>query len=141
MIAARYLFDTSALVRVLRDARARAGWEQQIEAGLVATCPLVELEFLHTARSKVDRDQLVELIGAAFTSLPVPDEVFRRAFEMQDALTAAGTHRSAGTVDLLLAATAELADLTLVHYDHDFEQIAEVTGQPVAWLAPPGSIS
>lgn len=56
-------------------------------------------------------------------------------------MTARGTHRSAGPVDLLLAATAESSDLTLVHYDHDFDAIVKVTDQPTAWVAAPGSIT
>ncbi len=62
MSVVRYLVDTSALVRLLRSDEARAGWEELITAGLVATCPIVELEFLRTARSKADRDELSELL-------------------------------------------------------------------------------
>lgn len=118
----------------------RAGWEQQITAGLLAVCPIVELEVLYAARSKADREELLDLLGTAFVWVPVPDRAFTRAAEVQSALTARGTHRSAGVVDLLVAAAAELHGLTLLHYDHDFDQIATVTGQPVAWLAAPGSI-
>ncbi|MER7003615.1 PIN domain-containing protein [Dactylosporangium sp. NPDC000555] len=71
----------------------------------------------------------------------MPERVFSRAAEVQAAMTARGTHRSAGAVDLLLAATAELSSLTLVHYDHDFDEVAKVTGQPTIWIAPPGSIT
>ncbi|MFY1597512.1 PIN domain-containing protein [Micromonospora sp. WMMD737] len=63
-----------------------------------------------------------------------------RAAEIQRQPTARGTHRSAGAVDLLIAATAKYQDLSLLHYDRDFDQIAEVTGQPVRWLAPAGTI-
>ncbi|MGH3683393.1 MAG: PIN domain nuclease [Natronosporangium sp.] len=132
--------DTSALVRLLRDPRVRAGWEQQITAGLLAVCPIVELEVLYAARSKADREELLDLLGTAFVWVPVPDRAFTRAAEVQSALTARGTHRSAGVVDLLVAAAAELHGLTLLHYDHDFDQIATVTGQPAVWLAAPGSI-
>lgn len=118
----------------------RAGWEQQITAGLLAVCPIVELEVLYAARSKADREELLDLLGTAFVWVPVPDRAFTRAAEVQSALTARGTHRSAGVVDLLVAAAAELHGLTLLHYDHDFDQIATVTGQPAVWLAAPGSI-
>lgn len=37
--------------------------------------------------------------------------------------------------DLIIAATAELAGLTVLHLDKDFEIIAEVTGQPTERLA------
>jgi hypothetical protein len=43
-------------------------------------------------------------------------------------------------VDLLVAATAEAHGLTLLHYDADFQTIAEVTGQPVRWVAGPGAV-
>ncbi|HVQ89936.1 MAG TPA: PIN domain nuclease [Mycobacteriales bacterium] len=138
MTLARYLVDTSALVRLLRDESQRARWEQQITAGLVAVCPIVELEILYTARSKSDRDELVELLHAAFVWVPMPDRVFERSAEIQSGLTARGTHRSAGAVDLLVAAAAELHALVLLHYDRDFDQVGEVTGQPTLWLAEPG---
>jgi hypothetical protein len=60
---------------------------------------------------------------------------------IQAAMTARGTHRSAGAADLLLAATAELSGLTLVHYDHDFDEVTKVTGRRTMWVAPPGSIT
>lgn len=140
MIPARYLFDTSALVRLLRNADVRAAWEQQVSAGLVAICPVVELEFLFTARSKQDRSELVGLLHTTFTWADMPERAFDRAAEVQDRLTDRGAHRSAGMVDLLVAACAELSRLTLVHYDRDFLQVAAVTDQPVAWIAPPGSV-
>lgn len=49
-------------------------------------------------------------------------------------------HRSAGAVDLLVAATAELRGLTVLHYGNDFETIASVTGRPTRWLMPQGSL-
>jgi predicted nucleic acid-binding protein len=135
---ARYLVDTSALVRLLRAGPVRARWAEQITAGLVAICPIVELEILYTARSKADRDELAELLRAAFVWVPMPDRVFERAAEIQAGLTARGTHRSAGAVDLLVAAAAELHSLVLLHYDRDFDQLAEVSGQGTIWAAEPG---
>jgi predicted nucleic acid-binding protein len=71
----------------------------------------------------------------------MPDRVFVHAADVQAALTMRGKHRSAGAVDLLIAATAELHTLTLVHYDRDFDQITNITGAPAVWLAPAGSIN
>ena len=62
------------------------------------------------------------------------------SFEVQRILTEHGEHRSAGPVDLMVAACAELSGLTLLHYDRDFETIAKHTGQSTSWLAPPGSL-
>ena len=141
MPVAHYLVDTSALVRLLRSRLVRTRWEEQIAAGLVAICPIVELELLHTARSKGDREELVELLRTAFVWIPMPDRVFDRGAEIQAALTARGTHRSAGAVDLLVAVTAESHGLALLHYDRDFERVGDVTGQATQWLAEPGSLT
>ncbi|MCX4387450.1 PIN domain nuclease [Micromonospora peucetia] len=140
MSLADYLVDTSALVRLLRDPDTQARWEQPLTAGLLAVCPLVELEFLYSARSLADRRSLGDQLRAAFNWVGMPDRIYERAAEIQDELTARGTHRSAGAVDLLIAATAEYQGLSLLHYDRDFDQISEVTGQPVRWLAPAGTI-
>ena len=56
------------------------------------------------------------------------------------ALVERGQHRSVGVADLLLAATAEIERLTVLHYDADFDLIAEITGQPTEWIVPRGSI-
>jgi hypothetical protein len=69
----------------------------------------------------------------------MPDRVFARATDVQATLTRRGQHRSAGAVDLLVAAAAELSKLTLVHYDRDFDQITQATDQSAVWLAPAGS--
>jgi predicted nucleic acid-binding protein len=141
MTPARFLVDTSAVVRLLRDRGIRARWEPQITAGVMGICPITELELLHGARSKADREEWLELLNATFAWIPMPDRVFSRATEIQAAMTARDTHRSAGAVDLLLAATAELNGLALVHYDHDFDEVVKVTSQPAVWIAPPGSIA
>ncbi|MEG3633014.1 PIN domain nuclease [Micromonospora palythoicola] len=140
MSYAEYLVDTSALVRLLRDPAVRDRWEQPLVAGLLAVCPLVELEFLYSARSASDRARLTELLRTVFGWVPVSERGYERAAEIQSELTDRGTHRSAGAVDLLIAATAEYHGLSLLHYDRDFDQIANVTGQPMRWLAPAGSI-
>ncbi|MBM2615364.1 PIN domain nuclease [Actinoplanes sp. LDG1-06] len=140
MNLARFLIDTSAVVRLLRNPDVRARWQPQITAGVMGICPITELELLHSARSKADREEWLELLNATFAWIVMPDQVFGRAAEIQAAMTARGTHRSAGAVDLILAATAELNDLTLVHYDRDFDEVAKATDQPTTWIAPPGSI-
>ena len=58
-----------------------------------------------------------------------------RAVEVQHLLAGRGQHRAPGVADLLVAATAELSGLTVLHVDKDFELIAQVTGQPVERLA------
>jgi predicted nucleic acid-binding protein len=97
-------------------------------------------EVLHIARSSAHRRDLVESIDGSYRSVVMPDRIYDRALNVQESLTYRGTHRSAGSVDLLVAATAEAHGLTLLHYDRDFERVAAVTGQSTRWLADPGSI-
>ncbi|WTW17362.1 hypothetical protein OHU89_17310 [Streptomyces sp. NBC_00019] len=66
-----------------------------------------------------------------YTWRPTPDGVYRRSRVIQEQLTAKGEHRSAGPVDLLVAAAAEEAGLTLLHFARNFETIARTTGQPI----------
>ncbi|MGH3713637.1 MAG: PIN domain nuclease [Micromonosporaceae bacterium] len=140
MSLARYLVDTSALLRLARDEAIGQLWAEPRDAGLLAVCPVTELELLYTARSRRERDVMLDKLRSTFTWVVMPDRVFDHAAQTQAALTSRGLHRSAGPVDLLVAAAAQLHDLTLLHYDRDFEQVSEVTGQPRAWIAAPGSL-
>lgn len=140
MSALSYLIDTSALARLLTRKEARERWLDHLTEGVIGYCDLTELEFLSSARLSPDRTAKLELLDTLLSWVPTPDDVYRRARRVQQQLTDHGKHRSAGPVDLLLAATAELSGLTLLHYDRDFETIATATGQPVQWLAPPGSL-
>lgn len=139
MSDASYLIDTSAAVRLLSSDAYDERWGQVLDNGLVALCDLTELELLYSARSAKDRDAKQERLRQLFSWTLMPDGIYRRAREVQQLLTDNGEHRSAGPVDLLLAATAELAGLTLLHHDRDFETVAGRTGQPTAWLTEPES--
>jgi predicted nucleic acid-binding protein len=134
---AQFLIDTSALARLMRGDAEQFGWDQAAEAGLIAVCPITELEFFFSARSIADRVRGIEDMRVLFGWVPVDDRAYDRAWEVQDALTRRGQQRSAGAVDLVLAATAELRGLTLLHRDRDFECIAAVTGQALQWYGPP----
>jgi predicted nucleic acid-binding protein len=129
---ADYLIHTSALARLLLR-QATKEWEQRMGAGLIALCDLTELEILYSARSAKDREVIQERLSQ-FTWCPMRDGIYRRARVVQRELTTEGEHRSAEAVDLLVAAVAEEAGLTLLHYDRDFETIARTTGQPVRMI-------
>jgi predicted nucleic acid-binding protein len=60
--------------------------------------------------------------------------------DVQGEMVGRGTHRAPSTADLILAACAEVNGLVVLHYDHDFELISDVTGQPIEWIASAGSI-
>jgi predicted nucleic acid-binding protein len=134
--AAQFLIDNSALARFMRSDAEQHGWDQAAAAGLIATCPITELEFFYSARSAEDRAQGIEDMRMIFSWVPVDDRTYTRAWQVQEALTKRGQHRSAGAVDLVVAATAELQGLTLLHRDRDFDCIAAVTGQALQWYGP-----
>ena len=140
MSHAQFLIDTSALTRVLMNASVQAEWAPQVDVGLIAICSITEIELHYTARSKAEIEEQAALYREIFTWVVMHDDVFERAKEVQLLLAGRGSHRSAGPADLLLAATAEQHGLIILHYDADFAQVAEVTGQPARWLAEPGSI-
>jgi len=127
---ALYLIDTSGLFRILQD-KLRQAWADQLTAGVIAVCPVVELEFLSSARSLADRLAKRRLLREVFGWVPMSERVYERAEAVQQMLTETGKHRSAGPADLLIAATAERERLTVLCDDHDYTVVASVTGQPV----------
>ena len=130
MSSALYLIDTSGLFRILQS-ELRKAWSDQLVAGVIAICPIVELEFLYSARSLADRLEKQQVMHDLFSWVPMPGGAYERADEVQQMLTEAGAHRSAGPVDLLIAATAERERLTVLCDDRDYHTVATITGQPV----------
>jgi predicted nucleic acid-binding protein len=127
---ALYLIDTSGLFRILQG-HLRKAWSDQLVAGVIAVCPIVELEFLFSARSLADRLEKRQLMHDLFGWVPMPERAYERAGEVQQMLTEGGMHGSAGPVDLLIAATAERERLSVLCDDRDFQAIARITGQQV----------
>jgi predicted nucleic acid-binding protein len=111
-----------------------------IEAGLVATCGIVEYELAWATRSAAELNELQADRDLGYEWLATHDQDWRRALEVQAALWRSGQMRSVGLPDLLTAAVAERERVTVVHYDADYEIIAKVTGQSVRWVVPPGSV-
>lgn len=136
-----YLIDTSAVARLFTNASVRKAWQEPITAGVVAVCDAVELEFLFSATSLADRLRKKELLAELFGWVVVPDDAWSRTHRIQQSLTEQGRHRSAGVVDLVVAVTAAANNLTILHYDRDFETVAGVTGQATQWISAPGSVS
>jgi predicted nucleic acid-binding protein len=129
-----WLIDKSALVR-LASAAGAAEWASRIDRGLVRISTVTRLEVGYSARTATDHRTL--LTEPPMSSMPVEyltPKIEDRAVELQRALAERGLHRAPSIPDLLIAATAELADLTVLHLDMDFELIAELTGQPIERL-------
>jgi predicted nucleic acid-binding protein len=136
---ASHLADTSALAR-LRHPAVAAALGPLIEAGLVATCGVIEFELGWAAKSSAEFDELRADRDAGYEWLAIRDEDWRRALDIQAALWRSGLVRAVGFPDLLIAAAAERERVILLHYDRDYEHIAAVTGQPMQWVVPRGRV-
>jgi predicted nucleic acid-binding protein len=134
MTSRPWLIDKSALVR-LGDCRDPGRWAEQIERGLVRITTLTLLEVGYSARSAGDMSE--QLDQPPISMMPVEyltPAAEKRSLEVLRALAGHGQHRAPSIPDLLIAAAAECARLTVLHVDKDFDLIAEITGQSVERL-------
>ncbi len=129
-----WLVDKSAFVR-FGQATEPAVWQNRIDRGLLRISSLTRLEIGFSARSA---DELSDDIARPpLSKMPIEyltPSIEDRAIEVQLRLAERGHHRAPSIPDLLIAATAELAKLTVLHHDKDFELIAQITGQPIELL-------
>lgn len=129
-----WLIDTSALVRLGPSPDADE-WAARIERGLIRISTVTRLEVGFSARS--GDDLRAALRQPPLSSMPVEHltpAIEQRAVEVQLLLADRGQHRAPSIPDLLIAASAELAGLVVLHDDKDFTLIAELTGQPTERL-------
>jgi predicted nucleic acid-binding protein len=136
------LADTSAWIWSRRaPAAVRDGFDEAVIDGRVATCDMVRLELLYSARNATDfRELEMELAELPDCSIGRPE--WRAALDVYRALADAGDahQRAVKHADLLIAAAARAAGREVLHYDEDFDRIAGVTGQRCRWLAPRGTL-
>lgn len=129
-----WLIDKSALVRVAHSPEVDE-WNNRIERGLVHITNLTRLEIGYSARTgpRARRDFRESPLAAMPVEYLTP-AIEDRALEVQLLLADVGKHRGPSIPDLLIASTAELVGLTVLHLDKDFDLISEVTGQPTQRL-------
>ena len=137
-MTARYLIDKSALARMTHEP-VRQRLAPIIEAGEAATCAVVDLEVLFSARNHDEHVKIRRRRELAYERVPITEDIFERAVDVQAELARTGHHR-VPIPDLLIAATSESASLTILHYDSDFDTIVSVTGQSAQWVVPRGSV-
>lgn len=137
---ATFLADKSALARGDTRPQVRAVIEPLLVAGEIATCGVVDLELLYSAQSPRTYARLAKGLRA-LPRVQVTEAVFERALEVQSQLARRSQHRAVSLPDLIVAACAESAGLTVLHYDADFDRVATITRQPVQWVLPRGSVS
>jgi predicted nucleic acid-binding protein len=133
-----YLVDTSVLHRTHHDA------VRQRLAGIGTTrlhiCTIVALEVGYSARHAAEHERVLSLQRASYAWAHMNADAEDRALELQGILATRNHHRAARLPDLLIAATAEIHGLTVLHYDHDFDLIADASGQRCDWVVPRGSV-
>jgi predicted nucleic acid-binding protein len=132
---AGWLIDKSALVRLATNSRVEV-WADRIERGLVRIATVTLLEVGCSARDAQDlraglREPPVAAMPVEYAT-PTSED---RALEVLALLADRGHHRAPSVPDLLVAATAEIAGLAVLHDDKDFELIAEITGQDTERLS------
>ena len=135
MAVTRWLIDKSALARVAASPDSQQ-WADRIGRGRVHIATLTLLEVGFSARSGTDLRNAGR--RPPLSMMPVEyltPSMEQRAVEVQALLADLGKHRAPGIPDLMVAATAERAGLTVLHLDMDFDLIAGITGQPVEQLS------
>ena len=126
-----WLIDKSALVR-LGECQEQELWAERIERGLVHITTITLLEAGYSARSAGDMRELID--RPPLSLMPVEyltPAAEKRSLELLRSLAERGQHRAPSIPDLLIAATAETARLTVLHVDKDFDLIAAITGQEI----------
>lgn len=136
-MALTYLIDTSVLSR-LRTPEVRSRVEALSQVGHLHISRLSLLELGFSARSK-DEWNRIQRACRAFSITEVTDEDYEQALVTQRDLAEKG-RRGRKVPDLLIAASAARTHAAVLHYDRDFDHIAEVTGQVTEWVMTPGTV-
>jgi predicted nucleic acid-binding protein len=134
-----YLADTSVLVRQGTDAAVQRRFQGLLAEGRLAACQMAALEYLNNAPTP----QAYEMLWGGFQGMrwiDVTTDAMNRAMAVHRRLGERSQHRSFRLPDLIVAATAELSGATVLHYDANYDRIAEITGQSTEWVAPKGSL-
>jgi len=137
--ATRYLADKSALARMAAPAVA-ARIEPLLAERALATCSVVDLELLFSARDAAEHRQRRSNLARTFRLAPIDQAMLDRSVEVQAMLAELGSHRGVSVPDLIIAAAAEASGLTVLHYDSDYDLIASVTGQATEWVVARGAV-
>jgi len=131
--------DNSAWSRADRP-EIRDDWNRALKADRFRIAPPARLEILYRARNGTIFDELAQQLSALRVA-PMTPSVIRAAEDAMRTLA----HRTDGAqrlplVDYLLAAAAQHTVSAVLHYDHDFDTLAEIMGFESIWLAPRGSL-
>lgn len=134
-----WLIDKSALWRTSYPAVNEAvKW--RIARGLVGVSIGTQLEIGFSAQSAEGYRTMWRAVIDQLIPVALPFLAEARARDVQAQLVERGQHRAFSVPDLLIAATAEIEGLIVLHHDADFDLIADITRQPAEWIVPKGTI-
>ncbi len=132
-----FLLDKSAHELARRDPQARRTFDTLAMTGVLATCAVVALEILYSARNANDHHRLKTYLNQQCVWLETTDATLTAAVDLQEAMLAAGMHRKP-IPDLIIASVALDHNAVLVHHDRDFDDIASVASQlRTRWITQP----
>ncbi len=137
--AGLYLIDTSAWSRI-RAPSVEKRLLAILRAAAAATCLPLDLEDGRSARNLRDAMTIRARRAEVMTDLPITPAVATRARDIQLALSQRGHHRAASPADLIAAAAAAEYGAIVMHYNRDFDLIADAGGPRSEWVAPPGTL-
>jgi predicted nucleic acid-binding protein len=118
----------------------REDWKHALRTDRLRISPIARLEMLFSARSGKAFDELAEQLSVVRTA-PLTATIARVAEDAMRTLS----HRSAGAqriplADYLIAAAAQELGAAVIHYDRDYDTLAEIMAFESIWLAPRGTL-
>ena len=139
----RYLVDHSVLQRLSQSPEVQTAVSALLDAEDELCCSGLTLdEFGFSARAAADHAEGSRRLRTSFLYLPAAPETDQIVLDIRSALWRAGKGRAAGVIDVAIAATAVSFDAVVLHYDGDFDHIADVYPAVHArWVVPKGSIT
>ncbi|MGA5303949.1 PIN domain-containing protein [Nucisporomicrobium flavum] len=120
----RYLVDSSALWRLLRDPDVRTGWADVISDHAIGSCQPQRTEFRRSARNLDEYEQMTAMFVDLYPDVSVPKSAWQWVESAQYRLMRSGAHRALSCVDLLICACAAVRGLVILHDDNDFAAAA-----------------
>lgn len=124
----RYLIDSSALWRFLREDETRRPWDEVIASDSIGSCYPQRTEFLRSARNLKEFDEISGMFTRLYPDVAVPKSASRWISSVQHRLAMTGRHGGLSAVDLTIAAAAAYHGLVVLHDDNDFGTIADGAG-------------
>ncbi|GAA3864614.1 ribonuclease VapC6 [Streptomyces lacrimifluminis] len=125
----RYLLDSSALWRIMRDGSLAGAWREVAADGDIRSCYPQRAEFLTSARNLDQYEQFRVLFEEIYEDVAIPKSASHWIGRVQLRAAEKGAHRALSAVDLQICATAAHHGLVVLHDDADFVTVEGLAGE------------